>query len=231
MRIVLVALLLASPAAFAQQSNVTSPTGFGRILFPGGTPPPGANAGGNGTPFGRIIYPGTGAPAVVTAPSSVSALPAPTALHPSHGGAGLIPYPVYFTGGNYLQYTPPQAPLASNYVSNPQIPDAPVVIVNQYFRPDGQPDDVQQSQVPRPIQAARLASPVFAENQDKDLIYLIAMKDHTIYAASSYWVEDGTLNYITVQGSQNSASLDLVDRELSQRLNRNRSVSFALPNH
>ena len=52
-----------------------------------------------------------------------------------------------------------------------------------------------------------------------------------IYAAKAYWVEDRTLNYITVQGSQNSASLDLVDRELSQRLNRNRSVAFGLPNN
>jgi hypothetical protein len=229
MRLTLLGLLLAGPALFAQQRNVTSPTGFGRILFPGGTPPPGANAGGNGTPFGRIIYPGTGAPAVVTAPASVSALPPPTVAHPGHGTTGLIPYPVYFTGGNYLQYTPPQAPLASTYQSTSQVPDAPVVIVNQYFRPDDQPDDVQQTQAPQPVQRLRQASPSFAENQDKDIIYLIAMKDHTIYAANSYWIEDNTLNYVTVQGSQNSASLDLVDRELSQRLNRNRSVSFALP--
>jgi len=228
MRTALIGLLLSSSALFAQTRNVTSPTGFGRILFPGGTPPPGANAGGNGTPFGRMIYPGTGAPAVVTAPTSANALPPPTATHPSHGGAGLIPYPVYFSGGNYLQYSPPQAPLASNYASTPQVPDAPVVIVNQYFTPDGQPEDLQQAPAPRPV---RQAAPVFAENQDKDIIFMIAMKDHTIYAARSYWVEDGTLNYITVQGSQNSVSLDLVDRDLSQRLNRNRNVSFGLPGH
>jgi hypothetical protein len=227
MRIALIALVFAGPALFAQQRNVTSPDGFGRILFPGGTPP--QTGTGNVSPFGRIIYPGTGAPAVTRGTNAVMGNPAPNAPHPGHGGAGLIPYPVYFTGGNYLQYDPPQAPLASNYVSTPQVPDAPVVIVNQYFRPDGQPEEIQQAQAPRPIQTARQASPVFAENQDKDIIFLIAMKDHTIYAASSYWVEDGILNYITVQGSQNSASLDLVDRELSQRLNRNRSVSFGLP--
>ncbi len=231
MRIALVALMLAGSSMFvqtmfAQTRNVTSPTGFGRILFPGGTAPAGANAGGNGTPFGRIIYPGTGAPAVMTAPPTGLPQPAPTVPHPGHGGAGLIPYPVYFTGGNYLQYTPPQAPLASNYTSSPQVPDAPVVIVNQYFRPDGQPEEI--SEAPRPVQTPRPA-PVLADNQDKDIIFLIAMKDHTIYAASAYWVEDNTLNYITVQGSQNSASLDLVDRQLSQRLNRNRNVAFGLP--
>jgi hypothetical protein len=217
MRIALFALVFASPALFAQQSNATSPTGFGRILFPGGTPP---SAG-----FGRIIYPGTGAPAAVSSPAA-SPLPAPAPAHPAHGGSGLIPYPVYFSGGNYLQYTPPQAPLASNYVSNSQVPDAPVVIVNQYFRPDGQPEE--QTQAPVPV---RETPRVTAENQDTDIIFLIAMKDHMIYAAKAYWVEDSTLNYITVQGSQNSASLDLVDRELSQRLNRNRSVVFGLPSN
>ena len=74
-----------------------------------------------------------------------------------------------------------------------------------------------------------LESRVTAENQDKDTIFLIAMKDHTIYAASAYWVEDGTLNYVTIQGSQNSASMDLVDRDLSRRLNRDRKVAFGLP--
>jgi hypothetical protein len=55
------------------------------------------------------------------------------------------------------------------------------------------------------------------------------MKDTTIYAASSYWVEANTLNYITLQGNQNQVSMDLVDRDLSRRLNRDRSVAFGLP--
>ena len=215
MRIALIAVIFASPVLVAQQSSTP---GFGRILFPGGTP-----ANQNASPFGRILFPGTGAPA---ATRTTATTPAPTVPHPGHGGAGLIPYPVYFTGGNYLQYDPPQAPLASNYTSTPQVPDAAVVIVNQYFRPDGQPDPVQSVTAAPPV---RETPRVTAENQDKDIIFLIAMKDHTIYAASAYWVEDNTLSYITVQGSQNSASLDLVDRQLSQRLNRNRNVAFGLP--
>jgi hypothetical protein len=67
------------------------------------------------------------------------------------------------------------------------------------------------------------------QQDDFKNVFLIAMKDHTIYAANSYWVENNTLNYITIQGDQNSASLDLVDRELSQRLNRDRKVGFGLP--
>jgi hypothetical protein len=37
------------------------------------------------------------------------------------------------------------------------------------------------------------------------------------------------LSYVTIQGDQNSVSMDLVDRDLSQRLNRDRHVAFGLP--
>ncbi len=219
MRFAILAVFAVSPALWAQ-GNVTIPSGFGRILFPGGQAP---TTDANASPFGRIIYPGTGAPAVTR---DVQANPAPAAVHPGHAGPAIVPYPVYFAGGNYLQYDPPQAKLASQYAPNPQQPDAsPVVIVNQYFRPDA-PMSPQVS-LAAPVAAVELK--VTAENQDKDTIFLIAMKDHTIYAASAYWVEDGTLNYVTIQGSQNSASMDLVDRELSRRLNRDRKVAFGLP--
>ena len=218
MRYLTLAVVLSCSSLWAQQRNVTSPSGFGRILFPGGTPPTGTTP----TPFGRIIFPGTGAPAVAR---NVQAAPAPVTSHPGHAGTSLIPYPVYFVG-NYLQYDPPQAPLADSYYPTPGQSDAaPVVIVNQYFRPDA--PMTPQVDLGGPI--ARTEPRVTAENQDKDIIFLIAMKDHTIYAASAYWVEDSTLNYITIQGSQNSASLDLVDRDLSRRLNRDRKVAFGLP--
>jgi hypothetical protein len=224
MRIALIAILSVSPALLAQGTTTSNP-GFGRILFPGGTAPTATNP----TPFGRIVFPGTGAPAAARNLQSNPNPPSPpNPNHPGHSGNVLIPYPVYFPGGNYLQYDPPQAPLANNYSQNLQQQDAaPVVIVNQYFRPDGLPEDLTQS-----APAAAVQAPVvFAENQDQDIIFLIAMKDHTVYAASAYWVEDGTLNYITIQGSQNSASMDLVDRELSRRLNRDRQVAFGLPNN
>jgi hypothetical protein len=223
MRYLLFGVLTVS-CCWAQQRNVTSPTGFGRILFPGGTAP---SNGTNASPFGRIIYPGTGAPAVARQQGANGfGNPAPAAPHPGHSGPALIPYPVYFGGGNYVQYDPPQAQLAKNYVANPQQQDAsPVVIVNQYFRPDAPARTEVTQSAPVVVRETR----VTVENQDKDIIFLIAMKDHTIYAASAYWVEDGTLNYVTIQGSQNSASMDLVDRELSRRLNRDRSVAFGLP--
>jgi hypothetical protein len=60
-------------------------------------------------------------------------------------------------------------------------------------------------------------------------IYLIAMKDHTIYAASSYSVEGSTIHYVNLQHEQKQAPLDHVDREFSAQLNRERRVNFQLP--
>ena len=58
---------------------------------------------------------------------------------------------------------------------------------------------------------------------------MIALKDKTINAAKSYWVDGPMLNYITLQGVHVIVRLDLVDRGLSRDLNRQRNVEFRLP--
>jgi len=60
-------------------------------------------------------------------------------------------------------------------------------------------------------------------------IYLIAFKDGVIRAAASYSVEGNTLRYVTLQREERQAPLDTVDRNLSLQLNRERRVSFQLP--
>ena len=110
----------------------------------------------------------------------------------------------------------------------------PQVIINQNFAPDVARPIVReyvsdanggirvygpQSQVMQPETPVAEESPTF----------LIAFKDHTIYAAIAYWVEGDTLHYVTNQSTHNQVSLDLVDRELSDRLNRERQVDFRLP--
>jgi VWFA-related protein len=60
-------------------------------------------------------------------------------------------------------------------------------------------------------------------------IYLIALKDKTIDAATSYWVEGFVLNYITLQGAHVIVRLDLVDRSFSRKLNRQRGLEFRVP--
>ena len=146
-----------------------------------------------------------------------------------------VPYSV----GGYYYAAPYQSPDMSTYY-----PSGPQVVINQNFAPDPsaqpiireyapdgnggirvygpQPPPYQQYQGPVPVESQAPAQP---ENPT----YLIAFKDHTIYAAVAYWVEGQTLHYVTNQNTHNQVSLDLVDRELTERLNRERDIEFRLP--
>ncbi len=72
--------------------------------------------------------------------------------------------------------------------------------------------------------------PADASADENTSYYLIAFKDHSIYSAFAYWVEGDTLHYVTPQRVHNQASLSLVDRELTEKLNRNHSMQVKLPN-
>lgn len=210
MRLVLVALLATACGAFAQRS------GGGHGGFRGGS------GGHYGTP--------------------------PRVAH-VHSGTTLVPYPVFYGGYSYY-YDP--SPYGNGYSDQPAPgydsgydpsygdPDPgaanaapgqpPVVIINQNFRPDtANPvlKDYSNSMIPQPDSVR--TPPVNAQPDDQPTIYLIAMKDHTIFPAVAYWVEGDTLNYITTEGSQNRASLSLVDRDFSVQLNNERHVEFKLP--
>lgn len=227
MRLLAFAVLLAGSGLIAQ-----SPTGFGRLSNPSGLPP--SQAGGG---FGRLIYSGTGGPPWTRRPgfppTAGRPSPPPAVSHPYHSNGIIVPYPVYY-GGYYYPYDAPMAPqqgYESDYGYSAQQP-APVVILNQNFRPD---NGYQQG----PYGAPPPAPPPPSTDQNpqdqppasdsSSIIFLIAMKDHTIFPAVAYWVEGDTLNYITPQGVRNRVSLDLVDRDFSKQLNKERSLDFALP--
>jgi hypothetical protein len=59
--------------------------------------------------------------------------------------------------------------------------------------------------------------------------YLLAFLDHTVYSAVAYWVEGDTLHYFTSGNTHNQVSLSLVDRVLTERLNRESGVTLRLP--
>jgi hypothetical protein len=59
--------------------------------------------------------------------------------------------------------------------------------------------------------------------------YLIAFKDHSIYSAVAYWVDGDTLHYFTTGNTHNQASLSLVDRDLTRRLNEESGLQVILP--
>jgi hypothetical protein len=226
MRLLALALIFTGSGMIAQ-----SPTGFGRLIYPSGLPPNQQFGAG----FGRLIYPGTGGPPAVRRPGVVgprSNVALPAVSHPYHGGAVIVPYPVFY-GGYYNSYDAPQAPVQGDgydYGYAAQQP-SPVVVLNQNFAPDGGPAGPgayppgPYLNAPPPDQSQTAASP----DTSQQVLFFIAMKDHTIFPAVAYWVDGDTLNYITNQGVRNRVSLDLVDVDFSKQLNQQRGVDFALP--
>lgn len=226
-------VVLAGSMGLAQR--VPDPTGFGRMSNPGAVV---GITGGAG--FGRLIYPGTGAPAVARNPripgAPLVALP-PRVAHGAHARPIAVPYPVFY-GGGFYDYEPPSAPVAPYSPEAYQVPgydqttQPPVVIINQYFRPDSANPvlrDYSNTPLPEPGPQPQSQPETSQAATDQQVMFLIALKDHTIFPAVAYWVEGDTLNYITVQGSRNSVSLDLVDRDFSAQINKERKVEFGLP--
>jgi hypothetical protein len=76
----------------------------------------------------------------------------------------------------------------------------------------------------------RLAAAAKAEQARVSVpLYAIALKDHTILDAIAYWADGPMLHYVTPQGIHVQMQLDLVDRDLSARVNRARNLEFHLP--
>ena len=233
-------VLMAASVSAGWAQRAPDPTGFGRMSNPAGVI---GTTGGAG--FGRLIYPGTGAPVAVRNPRLpgaplVGIIP-PQVDHRPHGNGVAVPYPVFY-GSGYYDYEAPPAPYspASAYQGQAagygngydQATQPPVVIINQYFTPDvAHPvvRDYSNARLPEPGPPAANAADSAVNPSDQQVMFLIAMKDHTIFPAIAYWVDGDTLNCITVQGSKNTVSLDLVDRDFSKQINKERNVEFGLP--
>jgi hypothetical protein len=130
-------------------------------------------------------------------------------------------YDGFDDGGSY---TPGYgAPVAPQEGYAPPVPQQPVVI-NQYF--GAQPLPPQGNEPQQIVDAQSAQGDVIGTPQN---YYLIAYKNHAVYAALAYWVEDKTLHYVTTQNTHNQASLDLIDVTLTKSLNQSREVPFTLP--
>lgn len=122
-------------------------------------------------------------------------------------------------------YGAPAAPPAPAYAPVPAAPAAPAqpVIINQYF--GAAPPPPEANGPPQPTADAQ--TPASAANPQN--YYLIAYKNHAVYSALAYWVEDKTLHYVTTQNTHNQASLDLIDLNLTKTLNQSNDVPFSIP--
>jgi hypothetical protein len=210
----------------------------------------------NPTGFGNVVYPGTGGPLVGSAPrytpvyttqfyqsqtyqtyqnqlfpSQLAATVNGTGVYARQGrrtsGGGGVAYPVYI-GGGYAPAYPPDYSGQTQLVDPQQQYSAPAppVIINQYFsQPPPDPITAPSSEIYR---AAPSAAPSSDETSAQKY-YLLAFKDHSVYSAIAYWIEDKTLHYVTPQNAHNQASLDLVDLDFTRKLNLNRDVPFTAP--
>jgi hypothetical protein len=151
-------------------------------------------------------------------------------------GRGLYPYgysyyiPGYFDdldsgySDPYYGYNavPPAVPAYAPVPVPAAAPQQPVII-NQYFGAQG---PQAQAGGPAPASEPQAAGGPLGTPQN---YYLIAYKNHAIYSALAYWVEDKTLHYVTTQNTHNQASLDLIDLTLTKNLNRSNDVPFSIP--
>lgn len=214
-------------------------SGFGSVLFPGtGGPPPIRN------PF-SIADPGFAS----RLSGNVSGFRPYRGGGGRHGYGGVVAVPVpvvvggygYYDGYSGYEQPPAQYPQPVQGQPNITIVLPPQPAPNQAYyqgqeapaRPSVReygPEDygktepgsnVRIYQVPPRAEAPAVA--------DEPVMFLIALKDNSIYTASAYWVEGDTLHYITTRGEHNQVSLDLVDRETSAKLNRGRKAEFRLP--
>lgn len=67
------------------------------------------------------------------------------------------------------------------------------------------------------------------DSETSPVLYLIAFRDNTIRAASTYWVQGATLHYLDQDHVEKQAPVSSIDRALSARLNRERHVPFNIP--
>jgi hypothetical protein len=192
-------------------------SGFGNVVFPAGKPT-------LGTPF------------TLTNNSFATQLGNAVAGRPFNGSFrrnfnnGAIVYVPYaypvFAGGYGYGYgdVPPQQQQPNVTVIYPPAQPTPVII-NQ-GQPGG-PADVPRSQMQEYMPPQ---GPAGADQQTTEApYYLLAFKDHSIYSAVGYWVDGDTLHYITAGNIHNQVSLSLVDRELTEQLNKGRGMQVRLP--
>jgi hypothetical protein len=200
-----------------------SPTGFGNILPPGtGNLPPLVNPWAFGSSFPQRFG------------ATVSGWPGHPIRTSRRGGFGAVavPVPIYVGDPYGYGYQQPQEQPNITIVMPPQqpAPAPPPVTIHQHFNEGAQPVIREYGEQGQEIKTYRAPSAADRPAPPEDeVMFLVPLKDHSVHSARAYWVQGEMLHYITHQGSHNQVSMDLVDRELAERLNRGRKVEFRLP--
>ena len=223
---------------------------FGSVVFPGGTS---AINPGITRNFGSVVFPG-GSPSTPPVRSGTSTIVPPimtsrpstivpaggNSFHrgnsgnsfnrpgpPNRGNGRTTPvyaYPVFVPG--YFDYT---SGGGDQYVPTSQPPvEQPNVTVVYPQQQEVRPMIMQMPPDRQPASAAP-APAAAPEPEPETTQFLIAFKDHTIYTVVAYWFDGDTLHYFTKGDKHNQAPVALLDRDLTDRLNREMGIDFKLP--
>ena len=204
---------------------------FGSVVQPGSA----SGLAGVQRTTGSVIFPGgstqIGIPGIAPASPNftngrLGAVPQQNGRGGHRGGGGAVyAYPVYvpsyydssyYGGGTAPMTQPVQQQPNVTVIYPPQ--QAHPVIINM----GSQDLPAQGIYEPAPRQQT-LEQPAEPDH------YLLAFKDHSIYSAVAYWVDGDTVHYFTSGNTHNQASLSLVDRELTERLNKESGREVKLP--
>lgn len=193
--------------------------------------------------YGNVLFPGTGH-APHTPPGGVTG---PYFIDPTTCCAGgirrarrkapnietvVVPYPTYTESPPEDLSTVDNSNDVSQAIgtnSNPA--PAPTVAIHQYLGPPPSAGQATGSGLDQALPGItpQTAFSLPGDNHDQPSVYLVAFKDHSVVQALGYWMELGTLHYVSVNYSVNQVTLDLIDRETSRRLNAERGIDFRLP--
>jgi len=195
--IVQIGLLLwvLAPGAVAGQRGVIvgggSRGGFAGRGFPSGF-------------VGSVPFPGSPRSSGNVALPRLGAIP--PAAHRLFGAPGVF-RSFRFRGLGASPVVPFLVPLFVGGYSYPS-PETPNVIVI-YACPEQTPAEVVNEEMPDPPLATETPA-----------VYLVALKDRSVSRAVAHWTDDGTLHFVTTEGKHTQVSLDWLDRESTERLNR-----------
>jgi hypothetical protein len=184
--------------------------------------------------FGNVLHPGTGGSVIGYGPGAGNRANRPRQGHgggssAGYGGGYSGGFPIYIGGAYVPAYS---SGYAQDYSSQTQLnpqqqyAPAPPVVINQYFGPAAPAEPVTSFYQPSAGRPSAAQDEISTPEQGRN--YLLAFKDHSVYSALAYWVEDKTLHYVTPQNTHNQASLDLVDVEFTKQLNQDRAVPFSI---
>jgi hypothetical protein len=125
-------------------------------------------------------------------------------------------FPLFFGGGFDMPLFPDDVQEAP--AAEPQQVDAGPEPVQTAGRPgDYEP---RQNRTPAPTQAV-------AEPEAEP--YVFVRRDGTLFFATAYAWENGTLRYITAEGLRRTVTRDKLDLDATQQFNEQRGLSFRAP--